>query len=218
MERTITYFGKPGPTNTDTTLRLAAEQAGLRGIGKVLIASTRGFTAKRAAKVFAGTGIKLIVVPHQYGFTEKQLFPPDLVADLEQQGHTVHFGTMLFHTDKFYGSAAPETMAMILRTICQGMKVCVEITLMAADGGHVARGEEVIVVSGTRRGPTPRWWPWQPPPATCTTCTSPRSSASPCRRSRGPAAPARTTRRIADGSEALDRTREGFVDGCLPAG
>ena len=152
MERTITYFGKPGPTNTDTTLRLAAEQAGLRGIGKVLIASTRGFTAKRAAKVFAGTGIKLIVVPHQYGFTEKQLFPPDLVADLEQQGHTVHFGTMLFHTDKFYGSAAPETMAMILRTICQGMKVCVEITLMAADGGHVARGEEVIVVSGTRRG------------------------------------------------------------------
>jgi uncharacterized protein len=152
VERTITYFGKPGPTNTDTTLRLAAEQAGLRGIGKVLIASTRGFTAKRAAKVFAGTGIKLIVVPHQYGFTEKQLFPPDLVADLEQQGHTVHFGTMLFHTDKFYGSGAPETMAMILRTICQGMKVCVEITLMAADGGHVARGEEVIVVSGTRRG------------------------------------------------------------------
>lgn len=152
MERTITYFEKPGPTNTDTTLRLAAEQAGLRGIGKVLIASTRGFTAKRAAKAFAGTGIKLIVVPHQHGFTKTQLFPPDLVADLEQQGHTVHFGTMLFHTDKFYGSAAPETMAMILRTVCQGMKVCVEITLMAADGGHVARGEEVIVVSGTRRG------------------------------------------------------------------
>ncbi len=152
MERTITYFEKPGPTNTDATLRLAAEQAKLRGIGKVIIGSTRGVTAKRAAKVFAGTGIKLIVVPHQYGFTESQLFPPDLVADLEQQGHKVHFGTMLFHTDKFYGSGIAEAMAMILRTICQGMKVCVEITLMAADGGHVARGEEVIVVSGTGRG------------------------------------------------------------------
>jgi uncharacterized protein len=152
VERTITYFEKPGPTNTDATLRLVAEQARLRGIGKVIIASTRGFTAKRAAKVFAGTGVKLIVVPHQHGFTESQLFPSELVADLEQKGHKVHFGTMLFHTDKFYGSGAPETMAMVLRTICQGIKVCVEITLMAADGGHVARGEEVIVVSGTRRG------------------------------------------------------------------
>lgn len=152
MEQTITYFEKPGPTNTGKTLRLAAEQARLRSIGKVILASTRGVTAKRAAALFAGTGVKLIVVPHQYGFTETQRFPAELVAALEQQGHKVHFGTMLFHTDNFYGSGAPEVMAMILRTICQGMKVCVEITLMAADGGHVARGEEVIVVSGTGRG------------------------------------------------------------------
>lgn len=152
MEQTITYFEKPGPTNTAKTLRLAAEQAGLRGIGKVILASTRGVTAKRAAALFAGTGVKLIVVPHQYGFTETQRFPAELVAVLEQQGHKVHFGTMLFHTDNFHGSGAPEVMAIVLRTICQGMKVCVEITLMAADGGHVARGEEVIVVSGTGRG------------------------------------------------------------------
>ena len=59
---------------------------------------------------------------------------------------------MLFHTDGFYGAGSPEAMAMVLRTICQGMKVCIEIVLMAADGGHVARGEEVIVVSGTGRG------------------------------------------------------------------
>ena len=32
------------------------------------------------------------------------------------------------------------------------MKVCIEVVLMATDGGKVARGEEVIVVSGTRRG------------------------------------------------------------------
>jgi hypothetical protein len=152
VQQTIVYFEKPGPTNTDTTLRLAVEQAKLRGIGKVILASTRGVTAKRAAALLAGSDIKLIVVPHQYGFTETQRFSPDLVATLEQQGHQVHFGTMLFHTENFYGSGTPEVMAMLLRTICQGMKVCVEITLMAADGGHVARGEEVIVVSGTGRG------------------------------------------------------------------
>ena len=152
MERTITYFEKPGPTNTDETLRLAAEQARLRGIGKVIIASTRGYSAKRAAKVFAGTGVKLIVVPHMYGFTQAQRFPEELTAELEAQGHTVHFGTMLFHTDKLFGSPVPEAMAMVLRTICQGIKVSVEVVLMATDAGHVARGEEVIVVSGTGRG------------------------------------------------------------------
>jgi hypothetical protein len=96
--------------------------------------------------------VKLVVVPHQYGFTEVQRFPPELVAELQQQGHRVHFGTMLFHTDGFYGGGAAEAMAMVLRTVCQGLKVCVETVLMAADGGAVARGDEVIVVAGTRRG------------------------------------------------------------------
>ncbi len=152
MERKIVYFEKPGPANTDEALRLAGEEAERRGIRKMVIASTRGFTAREAATRFAGTSIRLIVVPHQYGFTETQRFPPELVDELEQQGHRVHFGTMLFHTEDFYGFQTPETMAMVLRTICQGMKVCVEIVLMAADAGHVARGEEVIVVSGTGRG------------------------------------------------------------------
>ena len=43
-------------------------------------------------------------------------------------------------------------MANLLRTFCQGMKVCVEITFMAVDGGHVAPGEQVVVVAGTGRG------------------------------------------------------------------
>jgi hypothetical protein len=152
VERNIVYFEKPGPGNTDETLRLAAEEADRRRIGKVILASTRGDTARRAVAAFAGIDVRLIVLPHQYGFTETQLFPPELVDELERQGHRVHFGTMLFHTDGLYGSGAAEAMAMVLRTICQGMKVCVETVLMACDAGLVARGEEVIVISGTRRG------------------------------------------------------------------
>ncbi|GAH08024.1 unnamed protein product, partial [marine sediment metagenome] len=63
-----------------------------------------------------------------------------------------HFGTMLFHTDGFYGMTTPSVMATLLRTLCQGMKVCVEIILMATDGGCVAAGEKVIAVTGTGRG------------------------------------------------------------------
>jgi uncharacterized protein len=152
VESTIVYFEKAGPANTDETLRLAIDQARRRGIKKIVVASTRGFTARKAATLVQGSSVRLIVIPHQYGFTDSQLFPPDLVAELEHQGHKVHFGTMLFHTDGLYGSGAAEALAMILRTVCQGLKVAVECVLMAADGGHVARGEEVVVISGTRRG------------------------------------------------------------------
>lgn len=152
VEKKITYFDKPGPVNTDETLRLALAEAQLHGVKKVVLASTRGKTAQLAAERFAGTNVQLVVVPHQYGFMQAQRFTPKLVAELERQGHRVHFGTMLFHTDGFCGSGTPEAMAMILRTICQGMKVCVETVLMAADAGLVAQGEEVIVISGTGRG------------------------------------------------------------------
>ena len=152
MEQKITYFEVPGRRNTEETLRLAGERAKERGIRKIVLASTTGDVARLAAERFAGMGISLIVVPHQYGFTETQRFPAELVKKLEAQGHHVHFGTMLFHTDGFYGVGAPEAMAMILRTICQGMKVCVETVLMATDAGLVERGEEVVAISGTARG------------------------------------------------------------------
>jgi hypothetical protein len=153
MEEKIVYFEEPGIGNTETTLRLAAERAKARGIKKIVLASTRGDTARQAAALWAGTGIKIVVVPHQYGFMAgTQRFPAELVAQLNKKGHEVHFGTMLFHTDHLYGSETPRVLANLLRTFCQGMKVCVEITLMAVDGGHVSPGEQVVVVAGTGRG------------------------------------------------------------------
>jgi len=152
MEEQITYFEEPGAANTEQTLRLAAERAKARGINKILLASTRGDTARLAAERFAGTGIKMVVVPHQYGFGPEQRFPQELITELEQKGHRVHFGTMLFHTENFYGMNVPRIMATVLRTLCQGMKVVVEIILMATDAGCVATGEKIVVVTGTGRG------------------------------------------------------------------
>ena len=152
MEEKIVYFDKGGNQNTAETLKLAVERAKARGIKKLLLASTRGDTAKELAPMLKGTGIKMVVVPHQYGFGPGQRFPPDLVKELEKQGHEVYFGTMLFHTDGFYGTNAPTVLANILRTLCQGMKVAVEIVLMAANGGRVEVGEHCVVVTGTGQG------------------------------------------------------------------
>ena len=152
MEEKITYFEKSGKENTEETLQLVLERAKRRGINKVVLASTRGDTARLAAEHFAGSGIKLVVIPHQWGFRDVQRFPQELVTELERKGHRVHFGTMLFHTDSLYGSHIPAVMATLLRIFCQGMKVCVEIIMMATDGGCVITGEEIIAVAGTGSG------------------------------------------------------------------
>jgi hypothetical protein len=152
VEKKIVYFEHGGKGNTEETLRLAVEEARRRGITTLVLASTTGDTARLAADYVAGSDIRLIVGPHQYGFPQAQRFPAQLGNELEREGHPVHFGTMLFHTESLYGSDVPQTMAILLRTICQGMKVCVEIVLMAADAGLVSEGEEVMVVAGTARG------------------------------------------------------------------
>ena len=152
MEEKIVYFEKPGVGNTEETLRLAVERAKARGIKQIVIASTRGDTARLAAERLAGTGITMTVIPHQYSGGREQRFPLELKESLEKQGHHVHFATSLFATENLYGSPIPRVMAFLLRTFSQGMKVCVEMILMVVDGGFVASGEQVIAIAGSGRG------------------------------------------------------------------
>ena len=152
MDATITYFEETGPANTAAVLALVKKRAAAGDIGKIVLASTRGDTARQASAAFADTSIKLIVIPHQYGFGERVQFDMDLATELERAGHRVHWATMLFHTDDLYGTHAPSALANMLRTFGQGMKVCLEILLMAADGGLVERGAQTIVVAGSGRG------------------------------------------------------------------
>lgn len=153
MESKIVYYEKRSPENTETTFQLVQERLSSSGIKKLVIASTTGATARKAAELFSDSGVKLIVVPHQFDFRRKvNPFPPELVTSLKESGHEVHFGTMLFHTNSLYESNAPILMANLLRCFSQGVKVCFEITLMVTDAGLVASGEKIIVVAGTARG------------------------------------------------------------------
>jgi hypothetical protein len=153
MDRRIVYFEDSKPENTEAVFRLVQERLHDSGIRKVVLASTTGTTAKKAMDFFKDSGIRLIIVPHQFDFhREGSAFPDDLVKTIRSAGHEVHFGTMLFHTDGFYGSNGATVMANLLRCFCQGVKVCFEIVLMAADAGHVASGETVIAIAGTGRG------------------------------------------------------------------
>lgn len=152
MSGNIAYFEQVGRDNTEQALKLAIEAASERGLSTLVIASTTGATARTAAGMVEGTDIRLVIVPHQFGWKDEPEFDLDLVPELEGQGHVFHAATMLFHTDDFHGTGAPRAMANVLRTLGQGTKVCIEIGLMAADAGHVTQDEECVLVAGTGRG------------------------------------------------------------------
>ncbi|MCJ7445453.1 MAG: hypothetical protein MUO26_13175 [Methanotrichaceae archaeon] len=153
MESRVVYFEESDPKNTEATFRLVQERLNELGIKKIVLASTTGATARKAIVFFENKGVKLIIVPHQFDFhRETNAFPQDLVKTLRDLGHEVHFGTMLFHTDEFYGSNNATTMANLLRCFCQGVKVCFEIVLMATDAGILKIGEKVITIAGTGWG------------------------------------------------------------------
>lgn len=153
MEEKIVYFEKPGKENTTEVIKLVLERAKLRNINRIVVASTKGYTAKLILDAVEGKDINLVIVPWQFGFMgEENQFPQELVNELREKKHLVHFGTMLFHTVDLYGMDTPQAMANMLRVFGQGMKVCIEIIMMACDGGCIKMGEKVIVVTGTHSG------------------------------------------------------------------
>ncbi|UCH34259.1 MAG: hypothetical protein JSV65_17275 [Armatimonadota bacterium] len=152
MDASITYFEETGPANTAAVLALVKKRAAESGIKHVVIASTTGATAAQAAAAFADTEVKLVIVPHQWRWREERQFDRSLVPELERAGHHVYWSTMLFHTEELYGNSAGAALANILRTFGQGMKVCLEILLMATNGGQIDIGEKVIVAAGSGRG------------------------------------------------------------------
>jgi uncharacterized protein len=153
MESNITYFETISPENTVKTFELVRARASELGISKLVMASTTGATAQAAMEFFKEDNFTLVVIPHQFGFMRRvNAFPPELVQALHESGYYVHFSTMLFHTDGLYGTGVATVMANLLRCFSQGVKVCFEIVMMAADGGLASIGERVIAVAGTGRG------------------------------------------------------------------
>ncbi len=138
MEKKITYFKDMGIINTDETLRIAKRRADDTGVKTLLIASTYGHTIKKALECF-GSGYTFIVVGGK-----REEFPDELHRSLVDGGHRA-----VFNSDHDFGY--PETAWETLRRFSEGMKVCVEMTLIATDLGILTAGEEVIAVAGTGR-------------------------------------------------------------------
>lgn len=141
----IVYFESGGRHNTDDALRLSRERAVERGIKNIVLASITGFSAERALDIFKDVGVKLTVVslrgPSGSPFSG---FPETTRLRLLKEGHNFCYATDI----KYY---FPEDVQRALCRFCEGLKVCVEVTLVATDAGFLKPGEEIIALGGTGR-------------------------------------------------------------------
>ena len=158
VEVKTVYFSEPGPENTIRTLQVAQKRADELEIDAVLVASTRGWTGVQAAQLFEDR--ELVIVSHSTGFTEpnRQQLTEENRAAIESAGGIIltcqhAFGGVNRAVRKELGTyLTDEIIAYTLRMFGEGMKVCAEIALMAADAGLVTVGEPCIAVAGTGRG------------------------------------------------------------------
>ncbi|RJQ38191.1 MAG: hypothetical protein C4555_05290 [Dehalococcoidia bacterium] len=164
MQTSITYFDKPGPANTEATLRLARERADALGIRQVVVASTGGETALKAVEVFRGYKVIAVGIatgPHYHDREQKvvQSFSQEARQRVEAEGGAVLISTHVFGalthalTNQLGWKASPVNLiAAALRIFGFGAKVACEISMMAADAGLLSTTEEAVAIAGRGRG------------------------------------------------------------------
>lgn len=152
------YFDKPGPHNTQQTLRVASKRADELDVSNILVASTSGKTGVEALSYFSKKN--LVVVTHSTGFRkpDEQQLKTQNKKELHEAGVRVltcqhAFGGVGRAVRKKLGTyELEEIVAYTLRNFGEGTKVSIEIVLMAADSGFISTQQPCISIGGTGRG------------------------------------------------------------------
>jgi hypothetical protein len=152
------YFRESGEETTWRTLERAAQRAQELDVRSVVVASTSGRTGLLAVPLFKDRN--LVVVTHSAGFSrpDYQELKPDLRRKLEAAGVRIltcqhAFGGLGRAVRKKLATyELEEIMAYTLRVFGQGVKVAVEVALMAADAGLISTREPCLSLGGTGEG------------------------------------------------------------------
>jgi len=160
VEIKVIYFGKGGAANTDKTLEVAKERAKQLGIKDIVVASTHGGTALKAAKLFRDMKANLVAITISDAFSkEGWVMTNDERKKLEAEGikvltcsHALGDGVAASMAEKHGGISMEQIVCQTLYRFSQGMKVSVEVALMAADAGLIGTDREVIAIAGTGEG------------------------------------------------------------------
>ncbi len=150
------YWSEKGSVNTEATVEAALKRAKELSVRQVVVASNSGATAK----LFADQELEVICVTHHVGFSGPGLdeMDPQVRKGLAERGIKILTTTHLLAgvdrslRNKFGGVYPAEIAASTLRLLGHGVKVCVEISVMALDAGLIAYGKEIIAIGGSGRG------------------------------------------------------------------
>ena len=156
VKKSITYFEQNGAENTDEVIRLVHDRLKEGDIKSVVVASTSGKTGVKFAKRL-NKETNLVIVSTRPGSKQPGVweFDLDILRELENSGCKVIKQTHALSglersfTSKFSGISHSEVLAESLKSLfCPGMKVAIECSIMALDGGAIPLGK-TIAVGGT---------------------------------------------------------------------
>jgi len=157
----ILYFDQPGPQNTMEVVQAVSKRAQELGIEDIVVASNSGQTALKFWQGLKGTKVNLVCVSSHAGFSggDKIGLKEDTKKEMDDRdiktlicSHALS-GVGRSITSKFGGASRVEIIAHALRLFgSDGIKVAVEVSIMAADAGLITTNREIIAVGGTNRG------------------------------------------------------------------
>jgi hypothetical protein len=159
MLETTEYFEKPGKENTARCIETVEKLVREKGYRHVVVASTSGETGLAFARALQDSPAQVVVVTHNTGYKGPNVDEcADARDELARLGARVYTGTILTRgieaalMKKLQGVYPAYITALTLRLFGQGVKVGVEITAEACDGGLIPEGGDIIAVGGTARG------------------------------------------------------------------
>jgi len=163
VTRACLYLEKPGRNNTDKVVEVVMQRLAEGGLKTVVVASTTGYTARKMSEALeAQRGVALISVAEgalmrEWG-AEYPSLRPETKQELEDRGVTVADKIpYLLHNSPFEYTQwkVPTPEGIVTETLYafgQGLKVAVEVVLIAVASGFLEPFQEVIAVGGTGRG------------------------------------------------------------------
>lgn len=159
-----TLFPHPGPENTQEVVKQALGRAADLGLSDIVVASNTGATARAVLEGLNTRGTagetNLVVVTHHVGFRSpgEDEMAAAVRESLAEQGAVLLTTTHLLGgveravTNQFGGLYPGGLIAWTLRMFGQGVKVGVEIAVMALDAGLVPFGRDVVSIGGSGGG------------------------------------------------------------------
>ena len=160
IEGRIFYFDRKGPVNTNKTLEIAIACCKERNINQIVIASSTGETALKLYEK-AGNFVEIITVTYCAGSRFREEVEGfernrDLLISkgirIVRGLHALSGLERGFEGRYKSGFIPLNLVSDTLRMFSQGVKVCVEISVMAAEHGFISTDEDIVAIGGSGKG------------------------------------------------------------------